>query len=258
MTSLRLALRPYKPLIRFGAPSSVLEIREILSIYAKSLSPRGKAELLTKSWPFDWDFVLMRYEGTMKTSNIIFVFTLGLAILILSAQAGLAQPNRNYDSKGHYENSSPRSQRDGGREVRPQTGYSQNRPGDSKQYDQNNKGPGQSSGQHSRQAQAGSRNPGQGIDKSPGSHQGLNHHQARELAQINKMTGYKPLPPSTKRHMAPGKPIPQGIQLRPVPDHMRGKLPHHPGYEWRIAGTDLLLVAAGTLIISQIIENVFY
>jgi len=34
-------------------------------------------------------------------------------------------------------------------------------------------------------------------------------------------------------------------------------LPHHPGYEWQQAGVDLVLVVAGSLVISDILEGVF-
>jgi len=38
---------------------------------------------------------------------------------------------------------------------------------------------------------------------------------------------------------------------------MLGQLPYHPGYEWRIAGSDLILVAIGTAIVADILRNVF-
>lgn len=194
----------------------------------------------------------------MKISKIILTSAFGMGILVLSAQPGLAQPNNKNEAPAkHYENSS--SQPGGERKAPPRTNNSPNKPGDKKQqYGHNDKSPDKNPGQYNGPNQARSQKPGPGLDKNrPGSHQGLNHHQARELAQANKMTGYKPLPPNAKRHMAPGKPLPRDVQARPVPEHMRAGLPQHPGYEWRIAGTDLLLVAAGTLIISQIIENVF-
>ena len=71
------------------------------------------------------------------------------------------------------------------------------------------------------------------------------------------MTGYKPLPNDVRREIVLGRPLPSKAHPRPVPEPMRRQLPYHPGYEWRIAGQDLILVAATTLIIHEIIHNVF-
>ena len=42
-----------------------------------------------------------------------------------------------------------------------------------------------------------------------------------------------------------------------MPDGFIGQLPHHPGYEWRQAGGDLVLVVSGSLVIADILEGVF-
>ncbi|NYT67345.1 hypothetical protein [Pusillimonas noertemannii] len=36
-----------------------------------------------------------------------------------------------------------------------------------------------------------------------------------------------------------------------------GRLPRYPGYEWRIAGTDLILIAVGSMIVADILYDVF-
>jgi hypothetical protein len=38
---------------------------------------------------------------------------------------------------------------------------------------------------------------------------------------------------------------------------MLGHLPRHEGYEWQVAGSDLILVAIGTAIVADILHNVF-
>jgi hypothetical protein len=57
--------------------------------------------------------------------------------------------------------------------------------------------------------------------------------------------------------LARGKPLPPGIQKTRMPDAFISQLPHHPGYEWRQAGADLVLVVSGSLVISDILEGAF-
>jgi len=86
---------------------------------------------------------------------------------------------------------------------------------------------------------------------------GISVGDARVLATEYGMTGGKPLPPGIRKNMARGKPMPPGIQKTRMPQAFVERLPRHDGYEWRQAGTDLVLVASGTLIISDILEGVF-
>jgi|GEM_PF-3397892 hypothetical protein len=80
---------------------------------------------------------------------------------------------------------------------------------------------------------------------------------ARRLAVANRLTGYRDLPPGIARNLARGKPLPPGIAKRYVPDSMLRSLPVRDGHEWRIAGRDLLLVALGTLLVVEVLEDVF-
>jgi len=80
---------------------------------------------------------------------------------------------------------------------------------------------------------------------------------ARKLATDYKMTGSKPLPPGIRKNMARGKPMPPGIAKTRMPDTFIRQLPHHEGHEWLHIGADLVLVVAGSLIISDILEGVF-
>lgn len=86
---------------------------------------------------------------------------------------------------------------------------------------------------------------------------GISVGDARILASEHGLTGSKPLPPGIRKNMARGKPMPPGIEKTRMPQSFINELPRHDGYEWRQAGADLVLVATGSLIISDILEGVF-
>lgn len=86
---------------------------------------------------------------------------------------------------------------------------------------------------------------------------GISIGDARVLASKHGITGSKPLPPGIKKNMARGKPMPPGIQKTRMPQSFINELPRHDGYEWQQAGADLVLVASGSLIISDILQGVF-
>ena len=86
---------------------------------------------------------------------------------------------------------------------------------------------------------------------------GISFGDARKLATDYQLTGSKPLPPGIRKNMARGKPMPPGIAKTRMPDTFISQLPHHDGHEWLHIGADLVLVVAGTLIISDILEGVF-
>ena len=71
----------------------------------------------------------------------------------------------------------------------------------------------------------------------------LSRDRARSLAHNYGLTGYRSLPP--------------GIAKKVVPRSMLRELPQYPGYEWRIAGDDLVLVALSTAIVASVINGVF-
>lgn len=72
-----------------------------------------------------------------------------------------------------------------------------------------------------------------------------------------KTGSYKPLPPGIQKNLARGKPLPPGIAKKHAPPSMLGRLPQHPGYEWQMAGTDLVLVQIGTAIVADVLKDVF-
>ena len=86
---------------------------------------------------------------------------------------------------------------------------------------------------------------------------GISVIAARELARQYDATGYQDLPPGIRKNLARGKPLPPGLAKRAVPQRVLDGLPRHPGYEWQIAGTDLILVAVATLVIADVLHDVF-
>lgn len=73
----------------------------------------------------------------------------------------------------------------------------------------------------------------------------------------NRYSGYQALPPGIRKNLARGKPIPPGLQSRVVPGPLLQQLPYRSGYEWRVYGTDLVLVALATGVVEEILDGIF-
>ncbi|WP_394061746.1 anti-virulence regulator CigR family protein [Alcaligenes sp. WGS1538] len=86
---------------------------------------------------------------------------------------------------------------------------------------------------------------------------GITAALAREYAVDYGLGGYSALPPGIRMNLARGKPLPPGIAKRAVPGSLLGRLPSYPGYEWRIAGTDLILISLSTALIADVLYDVF-
>jgi len=69
--------------------------------------------------------------------------------------------------------------------------------------------------------------------------------------------GAKPLPPGIARKLARGGTLPPGIAKRYFPHELVGQLPPRPGYKWVVVGTDVVLLAAATGIIVDLLSDVF-
>lgn len=80
---------------------------------------------------------------------------------------------------------------------------------------------------------------------------------ARRCAADNNLVGQKPLPPGVRKNLARGKPLPPGIAKRNLPTSFVKQLPGHQGYEWRMAGTDLVLISTADNVVREIAEDVF-
>jgi hypothetical protein len=70
---------------------------------------------------------------------------------------------------------------------------------------------------------------------------------------------YEPvgLPPGVARNLARGKPLPPGIAKRYPPRELLRRLPDYPGCEVVIVDDDVLLVAAATGIILDVVSGAF-
>lgn len=81
--------------------------------------------------------------------------------------------------------------------------------------------------------------------------------QVRRIAIDSGAHRYQPLPPGIRKNLARGKPLPPGIAKKYAPAPMISRLPVHPGHEWRVVGTDLVLVAIATAVVADILIDVF-
>lgn len=111
---------------------------------------------------------------------------------------------------------------------------------------------------------------GEGNDKSADNHgsrknygkpdhvdSDISFNDARKLAVNYGLTGYQSLPPGIAKNLARGKPLPPGIAKKTVPGTMLNQLPYYPGYEWKIVGDNLVLIALSTAIVTSVINGVF-
>ena len=142
-------------------------------------------------------------------------------------------------------------------------------PPEGKGKDKQDKGP-----SHGGQGKPDKRGkPSQGVDKHGGASPkagaaavggvmvtaGISVSAARSLAiEVGIQQGsHQALPPGIRKNLARGKPLPPGIAKKMAPPALVARLPVHPGYEWRVVGTDLVLVAIATLIIADVLFDVF-
>lgn len=86
---------------------------------------------------------------------------------------------------------------------------------------------------------------------------GITAALAHRYAIDSGIRGYSSLPPGIRKNLARGKPLPPGIAKKIAPGPLLGRLPRYDGYEWRVAGTDLVLIAIGTAVVADILYDVF-
>ncbi|QDZ39145.1 RcnB family protein [Euhalothece natronophila Z-M001] len=85
----------------------------------------------------------------------------------------------------------------------------------------------------------------------------IDKREIRDFVERRDYTGYSSLPPGIRRNLARGKPIPPGIaKQRRVPTRLQERLPDYSGYEWRIYGNDLVLVATANGIIAEVLSGI--
>ncbi len=86
---------------------------------------------------------------------------------------------------------------------------------------------------------------------------GIGVGDARALAVQHGLTGYGELPPGIRKNLARGKPLPPGIAKKVGAPAFIGDLPRYEGYEWRMAGNDLVLVSIASQVIADVLVDIF-
>jgi hypothetical protein len=96
-----------------------------------------------------------------------------------------------------------------------------------------------------------------GSGRSAPAQAAIDRDQVRRLVVTRHLVGHKPLPPGIRRNLVRGKPLPPGIARQAVPAPVLAVLPHYPGHEWIVCGTDLVLIAVAGAIVADILTDVF-
>ncbi|WCM51529.1 RcnB family protein [Pseudomonas sp. WJP1] len=63
-------------------------------------------------------------------------------------------------------------------------------------------------------------------------------------------------PPPPGIHLERGRPLPHGYYGERLDNRALSRLPYYQGYEWRRAGSDIVLIAMGSGIVYEILEGV--
>lgn len=66
----------------------------------------------------------------------------------------------------------------------------------------------------------------------------------------------KPLPPGIAKKVARGGTLPPGIAKRYLPQDLLVQLPPRPGYQWAVVDDDIVLIAAATGLIVDILADI--
>lgn len=80
--------------------------------------------------------------------------------------------------------------------------------------------------------------------------------QVREWAIEDRLTGQKALPPGIRKNLARGKPLPPGIAKQMAPQPLLVRMPRYEGYDWRVAGADVVLVEVATQVVVDVLLGV--
>lgn len=70
--------------------------------------------------------------------------------------------------------------------------------------------------------------------------------------------GAKPLPPGIQKNLVRGKPLPPGIAKQRPAGVLAQRLPRVEGHDWLVVGRNLVLVTVGTLLVREILHDVFH
>ncbi|OJT49337.1 MULTISPECIES: anti-virulence regulator CigR family protein [Pseudomonas] len=125
----------------------------------------------------------------------------------------------------------------------------------------NGKGKPQNMQDHGKQGGGGQGNGNKGQQHSGNRGGGPSVDRGDILSSVGIYRGQywnpgPPLPPGIQKNLARGKPLPPGIAKK-LDGRMLEHLPRYDGYEWRQAGTDLILVALATGLIYEVLNGAF-
>jgi hypothetical protein len=67
--------------------------------------------------------------------------------------------------------------------------------------------------------------------------------------------GAQTLPPGIAKNLARGKPLPPGIAKKQLPGDLLSNLPRRTGYDYVLAGSDVLLVEVATHVVTDILRD---
>ena len=67
--------------------------------------------------------------------------------------------------------------------------------------------------------------------------------------------GAQPLPPGVAKKVERGGALPPGIAKKSLPTGLLAQLPARSGQEWRVVGTDLLIVEIATNVIVDVLKD---
>ena len=70
-----------------------------------------------------------------------------------------------------------------------------------------------------------------------------------------QFAGASALPPGIAKKVARGGALPPGIAKKTLPGGLLSRLPARPGQEWRVVGTDVLIVEIATGVIVDVLKN---
>ncbi len=70
-----------------------------------------------------------------------------------------------------------------------------------------------------------------------------------------QFAGAEALPPGIAKKVARGGSLPPGIAKKMPPGGLLARLPARPGQEWRVVGTDLLIVEIATNVIVDVLKD---
>ncbi len=71
-----------------------------------------------------------------------------------------------------------------------------------------------------------------------------------------QFAGAQALPPGIAKKVARGGALPPGIAKKALPGGLLAELPSRPGQQWRVVGTDVLIVEIATGVIVDVLKNV--